>query len=181
MNDSEDVDVVQRGPVRDEGRGAGGSGGASGSRGRGAGGSKGRGAGGSKRKPVSTAETQKRQGKKKTQHKPEQTQVVDQVVQTQDQAEIDLTQLEQTQKPTQDQVHPQEQPQQAALRMSSARILQRTLEKQGSRHRYVVPTGRVVVLTGRYVVPAGKVIIIVSPGKLSLVPTGRVLSPGRVK
>ncbi|GJW46533.1 hypothetical protein Tco_0078179 [Tanacetum coccineum] len=40
-----------------------------------------------------------------------------------------------------------------------------------------VPTGRVVVPTGRYVVPAGKVIIIVSPGRLSLVPTGRVLSP----
>ncbi|GKC42608.1 hypothetical protein Tco_1060330 [Tanacetum coccineum] len=47
--------------------------------------------------------------------------------------------------------------------------------------RYVVPTSRVVVPTGRYVVPAGKVIIIVSPGRLSLVPTGRVLSPGRVK
>ncbi|GKB64885.1 hypothetical protein Tco_0921071, partial [Tanacetum coccineum] len=46
---------------------------------------------------------------------------------------------------------------------------------------YVVPTGRVVVPTGRYVVPAGKVIIIVSLGRLSLVPTGRVLSPGRVK
>ncbi|GJQ97521.1 hypothetical protein Tco_0008660 [Tanacetum coccineum] len=46
---------------------------------------------------------------------------------------------------------------------------------------YVVPTGRVVVPTGRYVVPAGKVIIIVSPGRLSLVPTSRVLSPGRVK
>ncbi|GJZ76458.1 hypothetical protein Tco_0641130 [Tanacetum coccineum] len=46
---------------------------------------------------------------------------------------------------------------------------------------YVVPTGRVVVPTGRYVVPAGKVIIIVSPGRLSLVPTGRILSPGRVK
>ncbi|GKA52069.1 hypothetical protein Tco_0745265 [Tanacetum coccineum] len=44
-----------------------------------------------------------------------------------------------------------------------------------------VPTGRVVVLTGRYIVPAGKVIIIVSTGRLSLVPTGRVLSPGRVK
>ncbi|GKE29788.1 hypothetical protein Tco_1445172, partial [Tanacetum coccineum] len=40
-----------------------------------------------------------------------------------------------------------------------------------------VPTGRVVVPTGRYVVPAGKVIIIVSTGRLSLVPTGRVLSP----
>ncbi|GJS50207.1 hypothetical protein Tco_0600328 [Tanacetum coccineum] len=47
--------------------------------------------------------------------------------------------------------------------------------------RYVVPTGRVVVPTGRYVVPAGKVIIIVSTGRLSLVPTSRVLSPGRVK
>ncbi|GJS98836.1 hypothetical protein Tco_0820006 [Tanacetum coccineum] len=46
---------------------------------------------------------------------------------------------------------------------------------------YVVHTSRVVVPTGRYVVPAGKVIIIVSPGRLSLVPTGRVLSPGRVK
>ncbi|GJX86706.1 hypothetical protein Tco_0337480 [Tanacetum coccineum] len=46
---------------------------------------------------------------------------------------------------------------------------------------YVVPTGRVVVPTGRYVVPAGKVIIIVSPGRLNLVPTGRILSPGRVK
>ncbi|GKA93707.1 hypothetical protein Tco_0815693 [Tanacetum coccineum] len=43
---------------------------------------------------------------------------------------------------------------------------------------YVVPTGRVVVPTGRYIVPAGKVIIIVSTGRLSLVPTGRVLSPG---
>ncbi|GJU07350.1 putative reverse transcriptase domain-containing protein [Tanacetum coccineum] len=45
---------------------------------------------------------------------------------------------------------------------------------------YVVPTGRVVVPTGRYVVPAGKVIIIVSPGRLSLVPTGRVLSPEKL-
>ncbi|GKC19994.1 hypothetical protein Tco_1022144, partial [Tanacetum coccineum] len=43
---------------------------------------------------------------------------------------------------------------------------------------YVVPTGRVVVPTGRYVVPAGKVIIIVSLGRLSLVHTGRILSPG---
>ncbi|GJY00889.1 putative ribonuclease H-like domain-containing protein, partial [Tanacetum coccineum] len=43
---------------------------------------------------------------------------------------------------------------------------------------YVVPTGRVVVPTRRYVVPAGKVIIIVSSGRLSLVPTGRILSPG---
>ncbi|GKD11371.1 hypothetical protein Tco_1191056 [Tanacetum coccineum] len=47
--------------------------------------------------------------------------------------------------------------------------------------RYVVPTGRVVVPTGRYVVPAGKVIIIVSPGMPSLVTTGRIVSPGRVK
>ncbi|GJX33274.1 hypothetical protein Tco_0243129 [Tanacetum coccineum] len=47
--------------------------------------------------------------------------------------------------------------------------------------RYVVPTGRVVVPTGRYVVPAGKVIIIISPGRLSLVPTSRVFSHGRVK
>ncbi|GKA60757.1 hypothetical protein Tco_0760164, partial [Tanacetum coccineum] len=46
---------------------------------------------------------------------------------------------------------------------------------------YVVPTGRVVVLTGRYVVPAGKVIIIVSPGRLNLVPTGRILSPEGIK
>ncbi|GJR47702.1 hypothetical protein Tco_1315805 [Tanacetum coccineum] len=46
---------------------------------------------------------------------------------------------------------------------------------------YVVPTGRVVVPTGRYVVPVGKVIIIISPGRLSLVPTGRILSPSRVK
>ncbi|GJZ66553.1 hypothetical protein Tco_0623249 [Tanacetum coccineum] len=52
---------------------------------------------------------------------------------------------------------------------------------QVSTSRYVVPTGRVVVPTGRYVVPADKVIIIVSPGRLSLVTTGRVLSPGRVK
>nr|GEZ45194.1 putative reverse transcriptase domain-containing protein [Tanacetum cinerariifolium] len=42
--------------------------------------------------------------------------------------------------------------------------------------RYVVPTGRVVVPTGRYVVLAGNVII-VSSGRLSLIPTGRVLSP----
>ncbi|GJR82059.1 hypothetical protein Tco_0152844 [Tanacetum coccineum] len=46
---------------------------------------------------------------------------------------------------------------------------------------YVVPTGRVVVPSGRYVVPAGKVIIIVSPGRLNIIPTGRILSPGKVK
>nr|GEU66224.1 60S ribosomal protein L17-2-like [Tanacetum cinerariifolium] len=45
--------------------------------------------------------------------------------------------------------------------------------------RYVVPTGRVVVPTGRYVVHAGNVIV-VSIGGLSLIPTGRVLSPGPV-
>ncbi|GJZ44655.1 multidrug resistance-associated protein 5 [Tanacetum coccineum] len=67
-----------------------------------------------------------------TQHEPEQTQVENQVEQTEDQAKIDPTQLEKTQEPTQDQVHPQEQPQQAALRMTSARILQRKLGKQGS-------------------------------------------------
>ncbi|GJS48817.1 putative ribonuclease H-like domain-containing protein [Tanacetum coccineum] len=44
-----------------------------------------------------------------------------------------------------------------------------------------VPTSRVVVPTGMYVVPAGKVIIIISPSRLNLVPTGRILSPGRVK
>ncbi|GJY27395.1 multidrug resistance-associated protein 5 [Tanacetum coccineum] len=80
----EDVDVVLRGPVRDEGAGGSRGGGASGSRGGasgsrgsasvsrgGAGGSRG-GAGGSrggasrsKRKPVSSVGTQKRQGKKK--------------------------------------------------------------------------------------------------------------------
>nr|GEX42053.1 ribonuclease H-like domain-containing protein [Tanacetum cinerariifolium] len=43
--------------------------------------------------------------------------------------------------------------------------------------RYVVPTGRAVVLTGRYVVPAGNVVV-VSTGRLSLIPTSRVLSPG---
>ncbi|GKE45933.1 hypothetical protein Tco_1473217, partial [Tanacetum coccineum] len=46
--------------------------------------------------------------------------------------------------------------------------------------RVVVPTGRYVVPAGRYVVPAGKVIIIVSTGRLSLVPIGRVLSPAKV-
>nr|GEY62759.1 xylulose kinase-1 [Tanacetum cinerariifolium] len=42
--------------------------------------------------------------------------------------------------------------------------------------RYVDSTGRVVVPTCRYVVPAGNVIA-VSTGRLSLIPTGRVLSP----
>ncbi|GJW52339.1 hypothetical protein Tco_0093690 [Tanacetum coccineum] len=53
--------------------------------------------------------------------------------------------------------------------------------QNNGQNRYVVPTSRVVVPTGRYIVHAGKVIIIVSTGRLSLVPTGRVLSPGRVK
>ncbi|GJR80733.1 multidrug resistance-associated protein 5 [Tanacetum coccineum] len=81
VDDFEEVDVVQRGPLKDEGasgtrgehwsRGGGGvagsRGGASGSIGRGAGGYSGasgsisRGVGGSKRKPVSTTGTQKRQ------------------------------------------------------------------------------------------------------------------------
>ncbi|GJY29960.1 multidrug resistance-associated protein 5 [Tanacetum coccineum] len=189
IGDVEDVDVVLRGLVRDEGvggsrgdasgsrgrDGAGGSkggagrsrGGASGSRGGaggsrggasvsregdsgstgGAGGSRG-GASGSKRKSMSSAGTQKRQGKKKvgtsgfakrfelqdepeqtqdepqqTQHEPMQTQDEDQVEQTQEQAEIELTQVEQTQEQNQLQVQPQEQPQQVTLRTPSARIL----------------------------------------------------------
>ncbi|GKG25564.1 hypothetical protein Tco_0398710, partial [Tanacetum coccineum] len=56
---------VSGGASGSTGRGAGGSGDASGSRGRGASGSRGRGTGGSGRKPVLTAGTQKRQGKKK--------------------------------------------------------------------------------------------------------------------
>ena len=47
--------------------------------------------------------------------------------------------------------------------------------------RYVVPTDRVVVTTWRYIVPAGKVIFIVSTGRLNLVPTGSIFSPGSVK
>nr|GEU65059.1 ribonuclease H-like domain-containing protein [Tanacetum cinerariifolium] len=46
--------------------------------------------------------------------------------------------------------------------------------------RYVVLTGRVVVPAGRYVVSAVN-IIIVSSGRLSLIPTGRVLTPGRIQ
>nr|GEX08300.1 hypothetical protein [Tanacetum cinerariifolium] len=188
VDDLEDVDVVQRSPVRDEGaggsrggargsrgrggvagsrgyasgsrggasvsrrvvvgsrgcfsvsggasgstsRGAGGFGSASGSRGRGASGSggasgsRGRGDAGSKRKPVSTVETKKDKTQdepQQTYHEPMQIQDKDQAEQTQEQAEIDLTQVEQTQEQTHDQVHLQEQPQQAALRMPSARIL----------------------------------------------------------
>nr|GEW85225.1 hypothetical protein [Tanacetum cinerariifolium] len=152
---SKDVDV-HRGLVRDEGagwtrggairsrgRGAGGSGGNSVSRGKGAGGSRGRGAGGSKRKTISTSRTQIRQGKKVVgtsgfakwfglQDKPEQTQ--DEPEQTQAEAQ----QTQQEPEKTQEQVQPQEQPQQpqkqpheVALRMPSASILQRKLGKQG--------------------------------------------------
>ncbi|GJV94886.1 hypothetical protein Tco_1546463 [Tanacetum coccineum] len=46
-----------------------------------------------------------------------------------------------------------------------------SIKELPNKRRYVVPTGR-------YKVPAGKVIIIVSTGRLSLVPTGRQLSPG---
>ncbi|GJU00304.1 multidrug resistance-associated protein 5 [Tanacetum coccineum] len=102
---------------------------------------------GSKRKAVSSVGTQKRQGKKKvetsgfakwfelqdepeqTQDDPVQTQDEDQVEQTQEQAKIDLTQVEQTQEQTQDQVQTQEQPQQVTLSRLSARILQRKLGK----------------------------------------------------
>ncbi|GJX75087.1 multidrug resistance-associated protein 5 [Tanacetum coccineum] len=140
----EDADVGVRGPVRDEGasrsrKGVYGSqqgsevkgglkGGACGSKqsSAGAGGSKGgAGASGSKRKAMSSAVTQKIQGKKKVetsgfdkwfglQDEPEQTQDVlvqtqdelvqtqdeDQVEQTQEQAKIDVTQVEQTQEKT---------------------------------------------------------------------------------
>nr|GEV86493.1 hypothetical protein [Tanacetum cinerariifolium] len=101
LDNFKDVDVVRRGPVRDEGasrtRGC-----AIGSRGR-------RG----KRKvgtfgfakwfglqdepKQSQDELEKTQAEpQQTQHEPEQTQVEDQVEQTEDQAEIDLTQVEQT-------------------------------------------------------------------------------------
>ncbi|GJY95728.1 hypothetical protein Tco_0512089 [Tanacetum coccineum] len=148
---------VSGGASGSTGRVAGESSGASGSRGRGASGSgsangsRGRSAIGSKRKHVSSAETQKRQGKKKvgtsgfakwfglqdedqvqTQDEPVQTQDEDQMEQTQEQAEVDLTQVEQTQEQTQDQVQPQEQPQQVTLRTPSAIILQKKLGKQGS-------------------------------------------------
>ncbi|GKE90061.1 hypothetical protein Tco_1567536, partial [Tanacetum coccineum] len=176
MDNFEDVDVVQRGPVSDEGAsktrggaiGSRGRGGVVGSRG-GASGSIGRGAGGSGgasgqevevllgqevvligKKKVETSgfakwfglqdeleqsqdEPEKTQAEpQQTQHEPEQTQVEDQVEQTEDQDEIYLTQVEQTQEQIREQVQPQEQPQQAALRMPSARILQRKLRKQGS-------------------------------------------------
>nr|GEV77175.1 multidrug resistance-associated protein 5 [Tanacetum cinerariifolium] len=175
VDDLEDVDVVHRVPVRDEGVGGsrgcargykggasvsrrvfggsrrgsnvsdsasgstgradGGLGTANGSRGRGsnrsgnASGSRGRGAGGSKRKPRASAGTQKKkQGKKNV----VQIQDEDQVEKTQEQVEIDMTQVEKTEEQTQDQVQPREQPQQVTLRTPSARILQRKLEKQGS-------------------------------------------------
>ncbi|GKA77860.1 hypothetical protein Tco_0784397 [Tanacetum coccineum] len=135
IDDFKEVDVVQRGSLRDEG--------ASGTRGdtigsRDRGGKKMvRTSGFAKWFGLQDEPEQTQAAPQQTQHKPEQTQVEDQVEQTEDQAEIDLTQLEQTQEPTQDQVQEptqklQEQPQQAALRMSSARILQRKLGKQGS-------------------------------------------------
>nr|GEX53106.1 reverse transcriptase domain-containing protein [Tanacetum cinerariifolium] len=45
--------------------------------------------------------------------------------------------------------------------------------------RYIVPAGRVVVSTGRSVVPAGNVIV-VSAGRLSVIPTGRVIQNGNI-
>nr|GEW32328.1 hypothetical protein [Tanacetum cinerariifolium] len=56
--------------------------------------------------------------------------------------------------------------------------LDEDLSISSSLHKYVVPTGRAVVPTGRYVVPAGNVIV-VSTGRLSVIPTGRVLSPAQ--
>ncbi|GKE71497.1 hypothetical protein Tco_1529569 [Tanacetum coccineum] len=56
----------------------------------------------------------------------------------------------------------------------SAMPLKKLPEKLGDPDKYVVPTGRVVVHASRYIIPAGKVILIVSIGRLSLVPTGRV-------
>ncbi|GJS47576.1 multidrug resistance-associated protein 5 [Tanacetum coccineum] len=107
VDDLDDVDVVLRGQVRNEGA-SGSRGGTSESRGRGgdggsrggASGSRGRGDAGSKRKLVSSVGTQKG----KTQHEPVQTQDEDQVEQTEEQAEIDLTQVEQTQEQTREQV-----------------------------------------------------------------------------
>ncbi|GJS64772.1 putative ribonuclease H-like domain-containing protein, partial [Tanacetum coccineum] len=64
--------------------------------------------------------------------------------------------------------------------VGSTEPLEKSWDIQNKDNMYVVPTSRVVVPTSRYVVPAGKVIIIVSPGGLSLVPTGRVLSPALV-
>nr|GEU94836.1 multidrug resistance-associated protein 5 [Tanacetum cinerariifolium] len=122
VDDFEDVDVVQRGPVRVEdasetrggaigsrgrggkgdggsggasgsiGRGAGRSGGASGLRGRGVGGSRGRGAGGTKKNPVLTAGTQKRQ--EKTQAEPQLTQHEPEQTQVEDQVEQTEDQVE---------------------------------------------------------------------------------------
>ncbi|GKD99186.1 hypothetical protein Tco_1383083, partial [Tanacetum coccineum] len=115
----------------------------------GAGGSKGgAGASGSKRKAMSSAVTQKIQGKKNVgtsgfdkwfglQDEPEQTQDVlvqtqdeDQVEQTQEQAEIDLTQVEQTQEKNSGPSAAQEEPQQVTLRRPSERILQRSWENK---------------------------------------------------
>ncbi|GJY95187.1 hypothetical protein Tco_0511548 [Tanacetum coccineum] len=64
--------------------------------------------------------------------------------------------------------------------LPSLEVMQLTFQPYSPKERPgLVPTGRVVVPTGRHIVPAGKVIIIVSTGRLSLVPTGRVLSPDR--
>ncbi|GJZ32417.1 multidrug resistance-associated protein 5 [Tanacetum coccineum] len=86
VGDVEDVNVVLRGPVRDEG--AGGSiGGASGSRGRGGAGGSREGVGGSRGdEPEQTQDEPQH-----IQHEPVKTQDEDQVEQTQEQAEIDLT------------------------------------------------------------------------------------------
>nr|GEY63742.1 pentatricopeptide repeat-containing protein [Tanacetum cinerariifolium] len=95
----------------------------------GAGGLKrGAGAFGSKRKAVSSVGTQKRQ----VQTQDDLVQIQADPMQTQEQAKIDLTQVEQIQEQTHDQVQTQEQPKQVTLRRPSARILQRKLAKQGS-------------------------------------------------
>ncbi|GJS75670.1 hypothetical protein Tco_0725551 [Tanacetum coccineum] len=126
---------VSCGASGSRGRGAGGSGDASGSRGRGAdgsgdaSGSRGRGGGGSKRKMCHLLEHKKDKVRRRL-GLLALLNDEDQVEQIEDQAEIELTQLEQTQEQTQDQVQPQEQPQQAASRMPSASILQRKLGKQ---------------------------------------------------
>nr|GEU94839.1 multidrug resistance-associated protein 5 [Tanacetum cinerariifolium] len=126
VDDFEDVDVVQRGPVRVEGasgtrggvigsrgrggrgdggsggasgsigRGAGGSGGASGLRGRGVGGSRGRGAGGTKRNLCQLLEHKK----DKSQDEPEKTQAEPQLTQH----EPEQTQVEDQVEQTEDQV-----------------------------------------------------------------------------
>ncbi|GJU66537.1 hypothetical protein Tco_1252796 [Tanacetum coccineum] len=133
----EDADVGVRGPVRDEGasrsrKGVDGSqqgsevkggfkGGAGGSKQASAvaGGSKGgAGAGGSKKVVLVGL------------NRVVQTQDEDQVEQTQEQAEIDLTQVEQTQEKNSGPSAAQEEPQQVTLRRQSERILQRSWENK---------------------------------------------------